>query len=216
MATVESEEGAAPLSRAGRRKAKARTDLTAAARALIAEKGVGGLRVGDITDRADVALGSFYNHFETKEDIVDAVVSETLGGLAEAIVSFAHIEDPAEEMSVAVRRFVRLAYEDRELAWLLVNLNSAEARLENMVFPHARATLERGLAAKRFDMPDPAVALTITAGAALAVIRGALDGRLSEGADVICAEATLCAVGIDRAEAREIANRDLPEIELPD
>jgi AcrR family transcriptional regulator len=214
MATVNQEEGT--LSRAGRRKAQARLDLTAAARSLIAEKGVSGLRVSDITDRADIALGSFYSHFDTKEDIVEAVVAETIGGLAEAIVNLtAELEDPAEEMSVAIRRFVRLAYEDRQLAWLLVNLNSAESHFETMVLPHARAVLERGVKAKRFELEDQSVTLSIMAGSALAVIRGVLEGRLPEGADVICAETLLCSVGLEIAEALEIAGRELPEISLP-
>jgi AcrR family transcriptional regulator len=215
MAAVNPAEEAT-LSRAARRKAQAKLDLTAAARALIAEKGVSGLRVSDITDRADIALGSFYSHFDTKEDIVEAVVAETIGGLAEAIVSLtASLEDPAEEMSVAIRRFVRLAYEDRELAWLLVNLNSAEARFEMMVLPHAFGVLERGIAAERFELEDPSVTLSIMVGSALAVIRGVLDARLPEGADVICAESMLCSVGLESAEAFEIARRTLPEIDLP-
>jgi AcrR family transcriptional regulator len=217
MAAIEpGQQEMATLSRAGRRKAQARLDLTAAARALIAEKGVAGLRVSDVTDRADIALGSFYSHFDTKEDIVEAVVAETIGGLAEAIVTMtSSLDDPAEEMSVAVRRFVGLAYDNPELAWLLVNLNSAEARFEGMVLPHAQAVLERGIAAKRFELEDAAVTLSITVGAALAVIRGVLDHRLPAGADVMCAESILCMVGIESAEALEIANRELPEISLP-
>src|SRR5262245_2560742 len=126
---------AAPT-RTDRRRARTRTELIAAARSLIAEKGVEGLRVGEITERADVALGSFYNQFTSKDEMGEAIVAETVGGIAEALIPLIEeMDDPAEAVSVSNRRFIRLSYEDPELARLLVNLDRAEARFETMVLP---------------------------------------------------------------------------------
>src|SRR5882757_8823572 len=108
--------------RTDRRRERTRGKLTDATRELIVEKGVSGLRINEITERADVALGSFYNHFESKEEIVDAVVTDSLRELAEALATGA-VEDPAELVSVAIRRFVGLAYDDPAFARLVVHLN---------------------------------------------------------------------------------------------
>jgi AcrR family transcriptional regulator len=213
MPTVDGTEPAEGASRTDRRRARTQSSLVAAARELIAEKGVGGLRIGEITDRADVALGSFYNYFESKEDVVEAIVAETIGDLAGALGGFiGSADDPAEAVSVSNRRFIRLAYDEPQLAWLLVNLDRAEARFETMVLPTARDALERGIESGRFDVADVGVALTATVGGTLAVMRGILEGRLAAGADASAAEGLLRSLGLDRDTAREIAGRDLPEL----
>jgi AcrR family transcriptional regulator len=200
--------------RTERRRARTRDSLVTAARSLIAENGVSGLRVGEITERADVALGSFYNHFESKDDVVEAIVSETVRAIASANTPLIEsVEDPAEAASVSYRRFVRLAREDPELARLLVNLNRAEARSESMLVPEAQRTLERGVESGRFEISDIRVSLATTIGGAVAVIQGILDERLPADADVNAAEGVLRSLGVPPEEAREIASRELPEIQ---
>src|SRR5438309_22869 len=114
-------------SRRERKRLRMRNELLDAARALIAERGVSGLRVSDVTERTDMALGSFYSHFETKDDIVAAVVAETVTSLADAIGDVGdHLDDPAEAMSVGVRKLIELCRTDPELARLLVKLDDAE------------------------------------------------------------------------------------------
>jgi AcrR family transcriptional regulator len=199
--------------RGSRRRARTRQKLTDAARNLIAEKGVAGLRISEITQRADVALGSFYNHYGSKEELVEAVVADTIVALTEAIVArMEQLEDPAEAVSFANRQFVRLAYENPELAWLLVNLDRADALFETMVLPYALEALRRGMGAGRFQVVDTRVALTGIVGSALAIMRAILDGRHGPNADVIHAEVVLRSLGLDLEESHEIARRPLPEV----
>ncbi len=42
-------------------------------------------RINEITEAADVGFGSFYNHFASKDAIVDAVVEQAALEMAEAI-----------------------------------------------------------------------------------------------------------------------------------
>jgi len=203
--------------RTERRRARTRESLVTAARSLIAENGVSGLRVGEITERADVALGSFYNHFESKEEVVEAIVADTVRAIAAANTPLIEsLDDPAEAASVSYRRFVRLADEDPELARLLVNLDRAEARSESMLVPEAQKTLERGVETGRFEIVDTSVALTAIIGGAVAVIQGILEKRLPGDADIPAAQGMLRSLGIPAGEAREIAGRDLPEMGLGD
>ena len=205
---------AAKPTRGARRRADTRRRLTDAASVLIAEKGVAGLRIQELAERADVALGSFYNHFESKEELVEAVVADTIGARAAAIAQrMATIEDPAEVVSFACRRVLRIAYEEPELAWLFVNLDRADALFETIVNPYALAAFERGLAADRFDVADTHIALTGVVGGAIAVMRAILDGRYGPNADGVFAEAVLRSLGLDRADAHEVASRELPAID---
>jgi AcrR family transcriptional regulator len=68
--------------------------VRAGRRTLFARQGVENTRINEITEEADVGFGSFYNHFDSKEAIVEAVVEETVavdhgkgGGQAERRVA---------------------------------------------------------------------------------------------------------------------------------
>jgi AcrR family transcriptional regulator len=197
--------------RGARRREQTRQRLVDAATLLIAEKGVAGLRIQEITERADVALGSFYNHFKTKEDVVEAVVASTIEVRAQAIVDqMERFDDPAEIVSFACRRVVRIAIDDPELAWLFVNLDRADALFETIVHRSALSAFEAGVKAKRFALVDLEVALITTVGGALAIMRAILDGRCPpERADVLFAESVLRASGLSPAEAAEISHQPL-------
>src|SRR5690348_5056784 len=96
-----------------RRKRTTRTQLMGAARSLIIEKGVSALRIGEITERADLGRGSFYNHFDTKENLLAALAQETVEELATTVLAgLPTDDDPAVVASIADRRFIRLASSD--------------------------------------------------------------------------------------------------------
>jgi AcrR family transcriptional regulator len=190
------------LSRTARRQAKTRADLIEAAREIIAQRGLDGLRVSDVTARADVAFGTFYNQFKTKDDIVEAVVAETIVGLAASIEESPAFADPAEALVASTCAIVRVAYDDPSLARLLVNLEQAEARFERIIRPQAGALLERGVAERVFAIDDLETTLTMSIAASFEVIRGVLDGRLGSHADLTCAEMLLRMAGVARQRAR--------------
>ena len=53
-----------------------RSQLVAAATEVFGEKGVSGATVADIVRAAGVAQGTFYLHFESKDDVIVAVVAD--------------------------------------------------------------------------------------------------------------------------------------------
>jgi len=187
--------------RAVQRQAQTRVDLIRAAGELIAERGLDGLRVGDITDRANVAFGTFYNQFKTKDDVVEAVIAEALVGLAQSIEDSPAFADPAVAVVASTRAIVRIAYDDPGLARLLINLEQAESRFARIIRPQAGAMLERGVTSGVFRITDLPTVLTMSIAAAFEVIRGVVDGRLGEGADLTCAEVLLRIAGMDPIDA---------------
>ncbi|MFE3001695.1 TetR/AcrR family transcriptional regulator [Nocardia sp. NPDC059246] len=205
-----------PTSRRDRKRSRIRNELVTAARSLIAEGGVADLRVIDVTERCDVALGSFYSHFKTKDDIIDAVVEETVTSLADTIGDVGdRLDDPAEALSVGARRLVGLCQTDPVSAQLLVRLEDAEPRFEQMIWVRAERIMRHGVETGRFRVEDPTLALTIAIAGVLAVIRGVVDGRLDRDidAEAACAATILRAVGIDRDEISAIVSRPLPSFD---
>src|SRR3954467_7412214 len=153
------------------RRERTRAALLRAGRELITAKGVAGLRVTEITEGAGVALGSFYNHFESKEDLVETVVADSLGSLAETLATPAADQDPAELVGFAIRRFVGFANEDPDYARLVVHLDHADALFMRAVYPAARRALELGVTSGRLVVPDVEVAVVTMLGGALALMR---------------------------------------------
>lgn len=210
---------ASPLhdaSRAGtrveRRKARTRAGLLAAARQLFAAHGMEHTTIAQIAEHADIAIGSFYNYFRTKEELLDALLEEELSQqLALLELRQAHVEDPAEKISIAHRHLVRSAQSDSDWAWLLVRLEVPFRAAWSVLGHSARSDLDAAIAAGRFHVVDPALALNASGGALFAVIHAQLVGERSEQADVLHAEGVLRSFGLDRSEAAEIARRALPE-----
>src|SRR6187455_1129212 len=85
------------VDRHSRRRERTRARMMDAAKALFARQGVDNTRINEITEEADVGFGSFYNHFDSKEAIVEAVLAETVAAQGEAIEAVTRqLEDPAE------------------------------------------------------------------------------------------------------------------------
>ena len=182
-----------------------------AAHKLFARQGIDNTRINEITDEADVGFGSFYNHFESKEAIVEAVLAEAVAAQGEAIdAATAALDDPAEVVAAAHRSLLNLARSDPDWGWLLIRLDLSLSL--RALGPFARRDLERGIAAGRFAVPNKRVALFATGGALLGVMRDVLDGRAPRDADRHHAEGVLRMLGVTAEDAREIARRPLPKL----
>jgi AcrR family transcriptional regulator len=199
--------------RGARRRARTRAALLQAARELFSEHGVEATRVGDITERADVAAGSFYNHFDDKEAIVEAILADAAEQQAQMVEAItAGLEDPAEVMAVAHRHFVRLAQTEPTFAQLVVRLDLSHRLMTTTLGPRAAADLGAGIAAGRFEVADVPVALHAMGGALLGVMRAVIDGLVGDDADVQHAEGVLRSLGVPKAQAAKIARRPMPAL----
>ena len=194
------------------RPARTRARLVKAGHSLIAEKGVANLRIAELTEEAGVALGSFQNHFESKDALVEVVVREAVQTLAAEIVDTpaAREDEPAAVAIAALRRFVRLAYEDPDFCRLLVNLSSSEDFFVEAIRPYAQTALDRAVEDGAFEIEDMDVAVTSIVAGALAVIRRILDGRVGPDADIRLAHMTLLSLGVSPREANRLASLPLP------
>jgi AcrR family transcriptional regulator len=209
-----SSRNAAPSNggRVERRKQRTRADLLAAARQLFAARGMEHTTIAQIAEHADIAIGSFYNYFKTKEDLLDALLAEELSKQLTLLERRqAHVQDPAEKISVAHRHLVRVAQSDSDWAWLLVRLEVPFRVAWSVLGSSARSDLHSAIETGRFHVTDPVLALNASGGALFAVIHAQLVGELSEQADVLHAEGVLRSFGLNRSEAAEIARRPLPE-----
>jgi len=209
------ETGERPQSRVDRRKASTRAALVGAARQFLAEGGRTDVSIQEITDRADVGFGSFYNHFSSKTELFDAAVAATLeyhGQLLDALT--ADIEDPAEVFAVSVRHTGRLPRSHPVLAQILLNTGLPHLMEDAGLAPRVLRDIHRATESGRFSVRNPAVALVATGGALLGLLKlidSAPDIDVDEVADEL-AVGILCLLGLPRDEATELCARPLPPL----
>lgn len=209
------EVAAAPANRLERRKQRTRSALIKAAQAMIA---AGRLNVPilEITQAADVGMGSFYNHFSSREELFEAAVMEVLdehGELLDALT--ANMEDPAEIFASSFRltgRFFRRR--PQESTVLQANWDSALASDRGLA-PRAMRDITAAADAGRFTIDDPARALAMAGGLLMGLgkLLAADPERDADATTDATAEDLLRLFGMTARDARKICSRPLPEIE---
>jgi AcrR family transcriptional regulator len=203
-------------SRHGRRRQRTRGRLVEAARRVIGRRGVEATTILDITREADVGFGTFYNYFDSKEAILAAATAEATEELGHALDRLnARLDDPAEILSVAVRHCVRMVDRDPIWAWFVVRTSLYQEQMAAVHGHRLAADLRHGVEARRFPETDVRLLNHVIGGAVFGVMRARLGGGLGPDADAELAAAVLRLVGLPAADAREVAWRPLPDIDLP-
>ena len=197
---------AAPT-RTDRRRERTRGALIAAARELFAARGASLPTIQEITDAADVAKGSFYNHFDSREALERAVAEAALEQMGAALDrDVAEREpDPARVVARSLHTTLRTCLDDPVLGAFVAGHPDVLA-LGPGVAERGRRDLERGIASGRFQIDDVETALTMLAGAGHAVLRARLRGALDEAAPARVIAAALRMLGLDGADATAIAD----------
>ena len=152
-----------------RRKARTRAALIAAAQRFIAE-GKLTAPILDITQAADVGMGSFYNHFESKDELFTAAVDNALEMLGNHMDTLAvDLDDPAAVFAQSFRITGRLFRLQPELSRVLLNSGFSLMVSGRGLAPRAARDIAAASAAGRFVIEDVDVALALVTGSLLAL-----------------------------------------------
>jgi AcrR family transcriptional regulator len=212
MAEVASEV-APRASRLDRRKARTRQALIDAAVRLIADGRGDRASIAEITEEADIGFGSFYNHFDSKEQLFQTASQEVLERWGEMIDrASASITDPAELFAVGMRISGRLGWTHPDIAGFLTGAGLDVLDIPTGLAPRALRDIEVGQAAGRFTVPDAEVALSAVAGGLLGLFRVCQrhPERINETSVDQLAEAVLRLLGVSAREAARLAALPLP------
>jgi AcrR family transcriptional regulator len=206
--------GSAP--RVDRRRARTRAALLDAGRALLAERGVDALSVDEIVAAADVAKGSFYNHFTDKEGFAREIAA-LVRRQAEQLVQGANagIEEPSERMARALAVFVRFAVEHRDSAQVLWRLNSGATMADAPVNRGLRAEIEALERAGELQGADLETGVLLVMGTIVIAMRHALEERARTAPETVAANTAagmLRSLGLPARRARTLAERAARDI----
>ena len=208
--------GTRTTTRQSGRAERTREALIRAGRRLFAEQPVDAVAIDDIVRAADVAKGSFYNHFADKEALVRAVTVEIRSGVERAVGrANAGIDDPARRVARAICVYIRYAIDEPERAGVLVRVHSGHTSTSAPLNQGLVEDVASGLAAGRFSIATlESGVLYILGISQISLIRIAQEPSLALAVTLsqqMCA-LLLRGLGLPMAEADAIAAQASDEV----
>jgi AcrR family transcriptional regulator len=193
------------------RRERTRSALIAGGRRIMAEKGVERATVLEIVREAGVSQPSFYNHFRSKEELAEAVVTDFFQSDASfKIRVFDVVDDPAEAIAINARHTLRVASHDPIVAWVMVHGGAGSNLLPIGDSDDLARMITIGVERGRFRDVDPRVAALVIRGAAFSLLQDILQGFAPETVETDFAELVLRMLGVPENECSEIAARPEP------
>jgi AcrR family transcriptional regulator len=193
------------------RRERTRRALIAGGRRIMAEKGVERATVLEIVREAGVSQPSFYNHFESKQELAEAVVTDFFQSDAVfKIRVFDVVDDPAEAIAINARHTLRVASHDPIVAWVMVHGGAGSNLLPIGDSDYLAQMITVGVERGRFRNVNPRVAALVIRGAAFPLLQDILQGSAPETVETDFAELVLRMLGVPEKECSEIAARPEP------
>jgi AcrR family transcriptional regulator len=190
--------------------------ISEAAIRLFVEKGTTQLTVSELAQAANVARGTLYRNIGSMADLFDRVVGEFSADLHQRVsASFDGIDDPAARLATGLRLWIRYAYENPTIGRFAVRFGLSEESLRAVMSGPPMRDINAGVAAGRYDLGSLSVdsIASMVLGATVSAMWMVLEGHQTwREAGSATAELVLRAMGIQAAEAREIAMTELPRL----
>ncbi len=192
--------------RVGRlRSSRTEARILSAALRVFAEKGPDAPVVDDFLAATGISRGTFYNHFASVPELLDATsVWTTATTVASIDAALGEIEDPAVRFGTGLRLFLAKARSDPVWALFI-------ARVWKLGPLHpARRDLRAGVRTGAFRVRDVEIALGIVLGGMRAALLEIGAGRRSTAYVDEVVELGLRTLGVDASRIAEVLGRELP------
>lgn len=200
--------------RLDRRKQRTRAALIGAAQRLLAA-GTTNVSIQDITTAADVGFGSFYNHFNSKDELFEAALEATLDSWTTMLDEVVEgIEDPALIFAMSFRMTGRLQRANPELVRVLLHSGMSVLTREGGLRARALDDLNAGVARGRFGADDTGLSVMLVGGALLGLLQLLESSPERDGGELsdIAAERVLVMLGVAADEAATLSRAPLPPV----
>ena len=196
----------------GKRERTRKTILEAAFRLIGNEKGLT-VRIEEICAAAHVSRGTFYNYFTSLEQLFEVLAIELSHDLNRALMStWDETLSHAEGANAAIQHYLGYARRDPAWAWAMVHLSAFGPTFGAEAWDACYRSIEKGIDAGEFDVPNATVGRDLMTGTVLATVRNTLRSPGGRSQSRIVAYHLLRAFGVPDARAKEIADRPLPDL----
>lgn len=200
-----------PPSRGHKKRERTRRGLIDAAVRLFARKDVGEIALLDVATEAEVASGTIYNYFRSRDEVVEAVALALANEFSETIaLQSESIQSGVRRLAIGVRMFIRRAIADPDWASAVIRVVHFDQAMRSNIASYVLADLRAGKEEGALHYSDQGIALDLLVSCTLGAMRSAVEGRSIDEHDVLVAEMVLKALGATPAKARKLARQELP------
>jgi len=195
----------APLTRGHKKKARTRQALLDAAFEVLAARGEA-FSVADVSARAGVSNGTFYNYFRDRDELLDVLVASIVEGFAATAARRVDDADPAERFARITALGLASAVTSPVAVRMILRLEVAQrALLVEGPLSHLHDDLAEGHRVGRFTVPPDEGTLDVVFGALLLASRRIVEGDTHPSYRVSVIARLLMSLGLPAAEANGIA-----------
>lgn len=186
---------------------RTRAKLIAAARVVLGRDGIEAAKINDITDEADLAFGSFYNYFSSKEELARAVFVEDALALGDMLDQATPADaDIARVVAMNIRGTINRGLSDPIWGSFLVqSAHTISDLVDETLGVRLARDLRTGERAGRFKLTDIGAMVNCTIGGCVYHLRQILAGRQQAGSVTDLIEFYLRGMGLTPEEAAAIA-----------
>jgi AcrR family transcriptional regulator len=181
----------------------------------MSRKGVDGTTIQEITDHADVGFGTFYNYFQSKDDLATQVldcVINNLGRRNDLVTRSTRLTDPVEIVATSVRCVAREMMTNPVWVWWVKRPDLIVERMRAGFRPFGMRDMARAVEAGAYSIADEdmdtawSFLIWLLAGG----IKDIVDGYRPAKAESLLAEAVMRVMGVPLDKARKVARTRLP------
>lgn len=209
-----------PEGRLARKRRLTRARLLEAAYHVMSDGGIDAAKIKDITDRADVGFGTFYNYFESKDQLASQVLDCLINDFGRRNVLATQgmgKRDPALVVPVSIRLMLRAAIADPLWRWWALRPDLLVDRMRKGFGPFGMRDMREGSRRGILKLKEEQISQTwdlavwlMVAGIHDAVVQG----RTPEDENYV-AEAVMRLMGVDPETAERISSTELPDYPEP-
>ncbi|WP_285597929.1 TetR/AcrR family transcriptional regulator [Kineosporia sp. NBRC 101731] len=199
--------------RNARRRSRTRAALIGAAQQILIEGNGANVSIQAITERADVGLGSFYNHFPGRPELFAAAREDATARFRAWIDERIGEEtDPVRRLTLNIRLTGRFAAAHPDVSRVLLSRLADPDVFSTAIAPGLHRDVLAVITAQGLDDDDPDVAVIAVSGAIEAVINAAVrqgPADLTRMADAI-ARNVLRMLGVAETDLTKVLAAPLP------
>jgi len=198
------------------KKQKTHQRLVDAAKALVFSVQHEKISIHDITSKADVGLGTFYNYFDTKQAVFEAVLDDMRSDFQARLMDVRKpLKDPATIISVTLQYCLREAQDNDEwrafVAYCGLQGEYFLLQDESQCFDDIKIGAQGG----RFKVDDVNFCSSLIIGMVRHTTREIAQGRLTRSAMSETTRYILRMLGIPDLVAKALTQSPLPPIAAP-
>ena len=195
----------------GKRQAT-RQVLLEAVRELVFEKGHDSISIQEITTRARVSTGTYYNYFDTKQDVFMAVAQSLQGVIAAELETIREpINDPAMKVSITLKYYFHQSLNNQDWRDFTRFTKLTELPLEQAIDARIE-DIERGVKGGRFKVDNVQFTESLIWGMFRHVVSAIEKGHVGRNATDYAIRSILQMLGLPEIVAKALTQTPLPPI----